>query len=41
MREGALAGALNHRAVGDGIAEGNAKFDHIGAGVDGRKCNIA
>ena len=41
LREGALAGALDDGAVGDGIAEGNAQFDDVGARLDGRKCNIA
>ena len=30
-REGAIAGALDDRAVGDGIGEGHAQFDQIGA----------
>ncbi len=29
----ALAGALDHRAIGDGIAEGNAQLDDVGAGA--------
>ena len=29
--EGAIAGALDHRAVGDGIGERHAQFDQIGA----------
>ena len=41
MREGPLAGALDDRAVGNGIAEGNAQLDDVGARCDGCKCNIA
>ena len=31
---GTFAGALDHGAVGEGIAEGNTEFEDIGAGVD-------
>ncbi len=31
----AFAGALDDGAVGEGVAEGDAELDHVGAGVDG------
>jgi hypothetical protein len=39
--EGSLDGALDHGAVGDRFAEGNAKFDDIGSGGDGGKDDFA
>ena len=35
--QGAFAGALNRRAIGDRIAEGNAKLDDIGSGIGERQ----
>ena len=32
--EGALAAALDHGPIGDGVAEGHAEFDEIGAAAD-------
>ena len=40
IAESALAGALNHRAVGHRIAEGHAEFDDIGASVNGGQRNV-
>ena len=34
-RNGAFHGALNHRTVAQGIAEGHAQFDHIRTRVNG------
>ena len=36
VREGALAGALDHRAVGHRIGERHADLEHVGAGLDQR-----
>jgi hypothetical protein len=30
--QGAVAGLLDHRAVGHGVGEGHAQLDHVGAG---------
>jgi hypothetical protein len=35
VADGAFAGALNDGAIGDGIAEGDAEFEDVGAGIDG------
>jgi len=32
MRQGALAGGLDHRAVGHGVGEGHPQLDEVGAG---------
>ena len=39
--QGALAGALDDRSVGDGIAEWNAQLNHVGARSDGGERDIA
>jgi len=39
--EGALAGALNDRSVGEGVAEGDAEFDDAGTRVDGGEDDVA
>ena len=41
MPQRALAGALDHRAIGDRIAERHAQFDDIGAGVNRRERDLA
>jgi hypothetical protein len=33
--QGAFAGALDYRTIGDGIAERDAEFDDVGAGFSG------
>ena len=38
-RQRARAGALDHRAVGERIREGNAQLDEVGAGVGVRPCD--
>ena len=39
-REGAVAGLLNHGAIGDGIGEGHAQFDQIGAAAFERRDEV-
>lgn len=39
--ERAFAGSLDDWAVGDGIAEGDAEFDHACAGVNRREDDLA
>ena len=38
--DGALAGALDDGAVGEGIAEWDAEFEDVGAGVDGGESDV-
>ena len=41
MLQRALAGPLDHRPVGHRIAERNAQFDHVRAGVDRGQHDVA
>ncbi len=39
--DGALAGALDHRAICHGIAERHAQFEHVGARINGGERDLA
>ena len=38
---GTFTGALDHGPIGQGIAEGNAEFNHVGAGIDCGERDVA
>src|SRR5271166_2609517 len=40
MPQGALACALDHRPIGQRIAEGHAQLDHVGPRIDGGQSNL-
>jgi len=39
--QGAFAGALDYRAIGNRITEGHAEFNDIGTGANGGKNDLA